>query len=111
MFKMKIPYSVFVLAVALIAGAPIWLAALLGGAIEFIGAVALLAKLCGTSEFKYHSFYGLILRQFTILDEVGIGNIWLIVSVRLVAFLFIGMALWYVGAILLLLSCSHYIVN
>ena len=109
MFRLILPYSIYALVIALLAGAPIWIAALIGGLVEFVGATALLIRLTSVKEFKYHSFFGQILKQFTLLDEIGVGVIGLIVGVRLVSFLFIGTGLWFVGVPLFFLACLHYL--
>ena len=109
MFKIVLPYSVYALALALIIGAPVWLAALLGGLVEFTGATLLLIQLTGVQQFKYYSFYGHIIRQFTTVEVISLRTISFLVGVRLLSFLFIGMGLWYVGLPFYVLSASHWV--
>jgi hypothetical protein len=109
MFKLRIPYSVLAFAIAYFSTYTISLSAVIAGTVELAAALALFIRLVSVQHFNYHSFYGSILKQYTILDEIGVGVIWTLVCLRLIAFLFIGMGLWYIGAPLFTLTCMHYI--
>jgi hypothetical protein len=112
MIKIRLPYSLMTIVLAIAFQLPMWGAAILGCIEEFGLASLLLIKLRSSDHFDYDSFYGHILQQFTIINSVSVYEIGILVGARLVMMAiagFIWPSLWViVPGLLYLGTMVHY---